>query len=219
MASSLTACPPMALPARDDSNPRRTPSPSRTSAGLNYEPPQAQANRSNHAGRGNPRLLRQSFSCSPRARDHRQVSPFGHAEAWGLRSERRNHAQVDGLRRGAQAGRSRRPRPVPDYARPGGQPCPRLGGAGPCGNRHDGVQRKFFRERASLDFLRRVRQESPSVDFQNVDGFLGAILAEDKATLNELRTIYDLEDAFDLWEVIMVTRYNEHLAIEHAKRK
>jgi len=57
------------------------------------------------------------------------------------------------------------------------------------------------------------------VDFQNVDGFIGAILAEDKASLHELRTIYDLEDAFNIWEVIMVSRYNEHLAVEHAKAK
>lgn len=29
----------------------------------------------------------------------------------------------------------------------------------------------------------------------------------------------DLEEAFDLWEMVMVARYNEHLAIEHSKRK
>jgi len=34
-----------------------------------------------------------------------------------------------------------------------------------------------------------------------------------------LRTIYSLEDAFNIWEVIMVNRWNEHLAIEHAKAK
>jgi hypothetical protein len=34
-----------------------------------------------------------------------------------------------------------------------------------------------------------------------------------------LKTVYSVEDAFTLWEVIMTTRYNEHLAIEHAKAK
>ena len=29
----------------------------------------------------------------------------------------------------------------------------------------------------------------------------------------------DLEEAFDLWEMVMVARYNEYLAIEHSKRK
>lgn len=44
-------------------------------------------------------------------------------------------------------------------------------------------------------------------------------MAEGQANLNELRTIYTLEDAFNMWEVIVVKRYNEHLAIEHAKAK
>lgn len=52
-----------------------------------------------------------------------------------------------------------------------------------------------------------------------MDGFIGAIVASGKATLNELRTIYTLEEAFDLWEIIAVTRYNEHLAIKHAEQK
>ena len=78
---------------------------------------------------------------------------------------------------------------------------------------------QFFSERAGLDFLKRFRPESPSVDFKNIDGFIGAIVADGKATLNELKTIYSLEDAFLMWEVIAVTRYNEYLAIEHAKKQ
>jgi hypothetical protein len=57
------------------------------------------------------------------------------------------------------------------------------------------------------------------VDFQNIDGFLGAIIAEGKATLNELKTVYTLEDAFLMWEVIAVTRHNEYLAAKHAMKK
>jgi hypothetical protein len=34
-----------------------------------------------------------------------------------------------------------------------------------------------------------------------------------------LRTVYTLEDAFRMWEVITVTKYNEYLAIEHAKKQ
>ncbi len=47
----------------------------------------------------------------------------------------------------------------------------------------------------------------------------GVIIAEGKATLNELKTIYSIEDAFNLYEIIAVTRYNEFLAIEHSKKK
>jgi hypothetical protein len=57
------------------------------------------------------------------------------------------------------------------------------------------------------------------VDFQNIDGFIGAVIAEGKATLHELRTIYTLEDALDMWEIIAVTRYNEQLAMEHAEKE
>ena len=57
------------------------------------------------------------------------------------------------------------------------------------------------------------------MDYTNVKGFIAAIITERFATLNELKTIYSLEDAYDLWEVIMVNRYNEYLAIEYAKKK
>lgn len=57
------------------------------------------------------------------------------------------------------------------------------------------------------------------MDFKNIDGFLATIIAEGKATLNELRTVYTLEDSYAMWEVIVTTRYNEHLAYEHAKKK
>ena len=78
---------------------------------------------------------------------------------------------------------------------------------------------QFFSKRASLDFLRHYRPEAPSVDFPNFDGFIAAIVADGKATLIELKTVYSLEDAFDLLEAIVVTRYNEYLAMEHAKKQ
>ena len=57
------------------------------------------------------------------------------------------------------------------------------------------------------------------MDYKNLDGFIGAIVAEARATLNELKTIYSLEDAFLLFETIAVTRYNEYLAAKHAQNK
>lgn len=56
------------------------------------------------------------------------------------------------------------------------------------------------------------------MDFKNISTICGVIISEGKATLNELRTIYDIEDAYILWEVIAVTKYNEFLSMEHASK-
>jgi len=37
--------------------------------------------------------------------------------------------------------------------------------------------------------------------------------------MHELRTVYDLEDALNMFEVVTVQRYNEWLAIESQKQK
>ncbi len=82
-----------------------------------------------------------------------------------------------------------------------------------------GVQLQFFAKRRDLPFLRRYRAETPTVDFQNIEGLFGAIVASGKATLHELKTIYSLEDAWLMWEVIAVTRYNEYLAVKDSQKK
>jgi hypothetical protein len=46
-------------------------------------------------------------------------------------------------------------------------------------------------------------------------GFLGAILSSKLANLRELQTDYGLEDAYDLFEVITIDRYNEILGNDH----
>jgi hypothetical protein len=47
----------------------------------------------------------------------------------------------------------------------------------------------------------------------------GTIIQYGKATLRELNTVYTLEDAFDLFEVIAVNAMNEYLAFKEAKAK
>lgn len=94
-----------------------------------------------------------------------------------------------------------------------------MGNAGSYRVRNDGVQLFFFQRRASLKLPRWTRPESRSVDFPNVDQFIGTIVANRQATLHELNTIYTLEDAHDLFEIIAVTRYNEFLAVEDANKK
>lgn len=61
------------------------------------------------------------------------------------------------------------------------------------------------------------RPQYDAVDFEIVDGWIGAIIAADKATLHELKTIYTLDDAMMLLEVILVIRYNEYLSYKHSQ--
>jgi len=71
----------------------------------------------------------------------------------------------------------------------------------------------------SLSFPRWAHSEHESMDFPNVNSFIGTIVANKQATLHELNTVYTLEDAFDLFEIIAVTRYNEYVAIDNANKK
>ena len=57
------------------------------------------------------------------------------------------------------------------------------------------------------------------VELQNADTFIATILTEKLATFTELKESIDLEEALDLWEIAIVNRYNEALAIESANRK
>ena len=57
------------------------------------------------------------------------------------------------------------------------------------------------------------------MDFPNVEQFIGTIVANKLATLHELQTIYTYEDAWDLFEILAVTRYNEYCAVDDANKK
>ena len=85
-------------------------------------------------------------------------------------------------------------------------------------NSYDGIQLFFFSKRASLDFLSRYRPEYTGMGFKNIDPIIATIIADGKATLHELRTIYSLEDGMNLWEIIAITRYNEYQSMERAKK-
>lgn len=63
------------------------------------------------------------------------------------------------------------------------------------------------------------RPEHNSLEFPNVDPMMGSLIANKYATLYELNTLYTLEDAYNLYEVLAVTRYNEYVAIESASKK
>lgn len=78
----------------------------------------------------------------------------------------------------------------------------------------DFPQFRFFRGWARIRFPAVPDGQGPVIDFGNVDQVCGCIIGEGIATLHELRTIYTLEDAMRMQEVIMVRRSNEFLATQ-----
>jgi len=75
-----------------------------------------------------------------------------------------------------------------------------------------------FRARASLKLPRQSRPEIEYVDFPNVDKMIGLVIAHRQATLHELKTVYTLEDLYDLFEVIAVTSHNEFLTMDRGSK-
>jgi hypothetical protein len=94
-----------------------------------------------------------------------------------------------------------------------------LGGAGAPAKGDGGVQRQFFSERQALRFLERYCPEGDSEDYPNVDGFFAVIVGERLASWRELSEYYTLEEALDMWEIIMTNRYNEWLAMQQAEKR
>lgn len=56
-------------------------------------------------------------------------------------------------------------------------------------------------------------------DYQNIDGLIGSLVANRMATLNDLKTIYSLEDAMDMYEAYIIPRYNEWKAMKQTENK
>ena len=54
---------------------------------------------------------------------------------------------------------------------------------------------------------------------RNIDNFIATIVSDGKATLHELKTVYDLEEAFLLWDCIAVSRYNSFMAQKNARKQ
>lgn len=56
-------------------------------------------------------------------------------------------------------------------------------------------------------------------DYQNIDGLIGTLVANRIATLNELKTIYSLEEAMDMYEAYIIPKYNEWKSMKQAEQK
>ena len=59
--------------------------------------------------------------------------------------------------------------------------------------------------------LPKGRAINGTVGYANICGMQGALISNGLATLNELQTIYSLEDAYLLFEIISVNRYNDRI--------
>jgi hypothetical protein len=94
-----------------------------------------------------------------------------------------------------------------------------LGSVGKIRNVDDRLQLLFFQEWQGLRFLEKITNPCRTEDYRNVDGLIGQIVASGKATLNELRTVYSLEDAMLIWEAEIIPKYNEYLINEHYAKK
>lgn len=56
------------------------------------------------------------------------------------------------------------------------------------------------------------------MEFANVTTLVGVLVGQKLATLHQLQTVYSLEDALNLLEIITVQNYNDWAAGEAAKR-
>ena len=55
------------------------------------------------------------------------------------------------------------------------------------------------------------------MEYANVPRTIGMVVSHKMATLNELQTVYGLEDVYDMIEVILVDNHNQQV-IERAAR-
>lgn len=56
-------------------------------------------------------------------------------------------------------------------------------------------------------------------EYLNIDYLVGELIAAGRATLKELMTDYTLEEAYMMYETILVPRLNEYYAAEAAQKK
>lgn len=54
--------------------------------------------------------------------------------------------------------------------------------------------------------------------YQNIHPVIGLLIANRIATLHELKTIYSMEDAMDMYEAFVIPKFNEWRELESTKR-
>lgn len=70
-----------------------------------------------------------------------------------------------------------------------------------------------------MKFLAQVDATPNSKGYQNIGELIGTLISARMATLYELKTIYSLEDAMDMYEAYIVPKFNEWKAMKAAEEK
>lgn len=72
--------------------------------------------------------------------------------------------------------------------------------------------RGFFASRQAIQLDTLGGSGKAWAEYRNLTRIIGAATSSKLATLHELQTVYGLEDAYNLIEVMMVDNYNQALA-------
>lgn len=70
-----------------------------------------------------------------------------------------------------------------------------------------------------MTFLNQVHGDDCGKEYQNISGLVGVLVGNRIATLHELKTIYSLEDAMDMYEAFIIPKFNEWKSANNAKMK
>ena len=78
------------------------------------------------------------------------------------------------------------------------------------------TSRGFFRSRCKLDIGKRYSggESSKFKEYKNIPPIIGVLVSRKLATLTELQTVYGVQDAYDLLEIVMIDDYNREVANE-----
>lgn len=77
------------------------------------------------------------------------------------------------------------------------------------------VTHGFFYRRKTID-LYFPKPQDWTESYVNLPPLISVLISSKQATLNELNTIYGLEDALDMYEIVAVDSYNQLMANERA---
>ena len=94
-----------------------------------------------------------------------------------------------------------------------------MGNASQTGSGSVGVQLQFFSQWQEFRFPKKHGNSCPGESYRNIDTLIGVLISTGKATLHELKTVYTLQDAYQLYEIAVIDYYNEQQAMERARER
>lgn len=76
---------------------------------------------------------------------------------------------------------------------------------------------RFFSTWRELGLIFPASKLSSAAQYENVSQLIGQIVSSKMATYYELSTVYGLEDALNLYEILAVDAYNKYVTSESNK--